>query len=85
MPVLILTVPEDLDELLEDRCLTPIASLCELCRIMVMTVNLAFMLVVAVFSSENRGTYGAGEMFDVVLPLQCSNIRSPQCAAAIVA
>jgi len=77
MPVLVLTVPIDLDELLEDRCLASVASLGKPSRVMVMTVYFPLVLVVAVLSSKNRGTYGAREMFDMVFPFQCSDIWSP--------
>jgi len=74
MPVLILTVPKDFHELLENRCLTSVASLGKLSRVMVMTIYLPLVLVVAVLSSENRGTYGAREMFNMIFPFQCSDI-----------
>ena len=46
VPVLIHTIAKDLDELLQDGCLAAIAFLRELCRIVVMTVHVALMLVV---------------------------------------
>lgn len=74
MPVLILTVPKDFNELLEDCCLTSVASLSKPSRVMVMTIHLPLVLVVAVLSSKNRGTYGAREVFNMVFPFQCSDI-----------
>lgn len=72
--MLVLTVPKDLNELLEYGRLTSVASLGKLSRVMVMTIYLPLVLVVAVLSSKNRGTYGTRKVFDVVFPFQCSDI-----------
>lgn len=44
--MLILTVAKDLDELLENRSMTAVTPLCEMCRIMKVTINLALVLIV---------------------------------------
>lgn len=46
MPVLILPIAEDLDELFENSSVTAMTPLCELSRIMEMTIDFAFMLVI---------------------------------------
>lgn len=57
MPMLILPVSEDLDELLQNRCLAAVASLRKLGGVVVMTVDAAFMFVVAVGCTEDGRTY----------------------------
>lgn len=74
MPVLVLTISEDLDELLQYRRLTAIAALCKFGRIMVVAVYTALMLVVAVGGAEHGGTYGASEMLDVVFAVEGSDV-----------
>ena len=83
--MLVLSVSKDFDKLLQYRRLTSVASLSELGGVVIMAVHLPFVLVIAVLSSEDSRAYGACEMFDVVFPLQCSNVRSSQRAAAVVA
>ena len=46
VPVLVDSVAEDLDELLQDGSLTPIALLREFGRVVVVAVHIAFVLVV---------------------------------------
>jgi hypothetical protein len=67
--MLVLAVPEYLDELLQDCSLASIASLCELRRVVVMTVYLTFMLVVAILRTEDSWAHRTGEMLDVVFPI----------------
>jgi hypothetical protein len=67
VPVLVLTVAVDLDELLQDCGLTAVALLGELGRVVVVAVNAAVMLVVTVLGAEDGLAEGAGEMVDVVL------------------
>lgn len=44
--MLILAIAEDLDELFENRSVTPMASLCELCGVMEVTVDLALVFII---------------------------------------
>jgi hypothetical protein len=46
--MLVLPIAEDFDELLQDRCLAAIAALSELGRVVVVAVDAAFVLIVAV-------------------------------------
>jgi hypothetical protein len=68
--MLILTVAEDLHELFQNCCVTTVAPLSELCRVMEMAVYFAFMLVVRVLCAENCRTNRAGKMLYVILAIQ---------------
>lgn len=57
MPMLVLAISEDFDELLKDGCLAAIASLSELCRIMVMAINLSIVLIITVLRPKDRRTH----------------------------
>ena len=67
MPVLVYAIPEDFDELLQNSCLTAGASLRELGRVVVVTVDFSSVLIVAILCAEDRRTDGASKMLDVVL------------------
>lgn len=69
--MLVLTISEDLDKLLENGCSTTIALLRELCRVVKVAIDLAIMFVVAILRSEHRRTHRACEVVDVVLSVQC--------------
>lgn len=60
------------------------APLGKLGRVMEMTVHLALVFVVRVLGAENGGTYGTGEMLDMVLAIQGSDVGAAQGAAALV-
>lgn len=83
MPVLVLSVPEDLNELLQYGGLAAVASLSELCRIVIVAVYLSFVFVVAILSSKNGRAHGTGEVLDMVLALQRRNVRASQCATTV--
>lgn len=72
--MLVLTVAENLNKLLQNGCTTTIASLGELGRIVVVTIDLPFVFVVAVLRAKNCWANGTGEMFDVVLLVQGCDI-----------
>ena len=74
MPVLILPIAKDFHKLFEDCCSAAVAPLGILCRIVVMTVHLSFMLVVAVLCAEDSRTDGAGEMLYMVLSIKRGNV-----------
>ena len=80
--MLILTVSEDFDELLEDGILAALAALRKFVRIVIMAVHVAFVLVIAVFGSELCRTDGACEMLDMVLPVQGGDVGTSKRAAA---
>jgi hypothetical protein len=74
MPMLIHAIPEDLYELLQYGCLTSVALLRELGRVVVMAVHAAFVLVVGVLGAKNGRTYRTGEVLDVVLSVQRGDV-----------
>lgn len=52
---------------------------------MVMTVDLAIVLIITVLRSKYRRTYRTGKMVDMVFSVQGCDIRSAQSAIAFVA
>jgi hypothetical protein len=46
----------------------------ELCRVMVMTVNLPIVLIIAILGTKHCWTYRTGEMIYMVFVIQCSDI-----------
>jgi len=83
--MLVLPIPEDFDKLLEDGSPTAIAALGELCRVMIVAVDVAFVLVIAVLGAKDGRTYGAGKVFYMVFAIQGGDVRAPQGASAGVA
>ena len=59
MPMLILAVLKDLHELLQNCSLTSMTSLSESGGVVVMTVDLSFVLVVAIARTKGGRAYGA--------------------------
>lgn len=80
--MLVLAISENLDKLLEDGGLAAVAALSKFCGIMKVAVDAAVVLVVAVLSTENGGTDGAGEMFDVVFTVEGCYVRTAEGTAA---
>lgn len=83
--MLVLTVSEDLHELLQDGGPASVAPLGKLRRVVVVTVDLPFVFVIAVLRAENGWAHRAREMFNVILSLQGGDVGSPESAAAIEA
>ena len=83
--MLIRAVPVDLYKLLQDCCLTSVASLRVLGRIMIMAIDFAFVLVVAILRAKNRWANGAGEVFNVVFPIQCCDVRAAKSTSTFIA
>jgi len=65
--MLVLALPEDLNELLQNSGVAPIATLCELCRIVVVAVHTSIMLVVTVLGTKDSWTHRTCEMIYVIL------------------
>ena len=84
MPVLVLAISKDLDKLLEDGRLAAIASLRELCRVVVVAVHIAVVLVVTVLRAKDGRTEGTSEMVHVVLPIQRRDVGAPEGSSALV-
>lgn len=85
VPVLVLTIPEDLDKLLQYGGLTTAASLGELRRVVIVTIYLAVMFVIAVLSPKHRRAERAGEVVDMVLVIEGSDIGPAKSSAALMA
>jgi hypothetical protein len=56
MPVLILPVSENLDELLEDGVVTTMTSLGKPRRVVIVAVDISLVLVIAVLRAKYSGT-----------------------------
>lgn len=85
MPVLILTIPEDLYKLLQYRGSASVTPLCKLRRVVVMTVDFPFVFIVAVLRTENRRAHGTREMFNMIFSFQGRNVGSTKSAATVEA
>lgn len=83
--MLILAVAEYLYKLLEDCCLTTIASLSELGRIVIVAEDLVIVLIVTILSSKYRWTYRTGKMVDMVFSVEGSNVRPAKSSITLVA
>lgn len=76
--MLVLTISVDLYKLFQDRVLATMTSLSELCRIVVMAVDVALMLVVAILGAENGRANGACEMLDMIFAVECCDVGGSQ-------
>ena len=81
--MLILAIAENLDELFQNRCLTAIASLGKFGGVVIVAVNTALVLVIAVRCAEDGRTDGTREMLDVVFSIQCGDVGSSKGLTAI--
>ena len=82
MPMLILTITKYLNELFQDCCVATITFLCKLCRIVIMAINTAVMLIVTILCTKHGRTYRAREMLDVVFSLESGDVGAAQCSTA---
>jgi len=76
--MLILTISEDFNKLLQNSVVATMASLGESSGIMVMTIYASIVFVVAVLCAEYCGTRRASEMLDMILTIQSCYVGSPQ-------
>ena len=72
--MLILPIAKDLHKLFENRSLTAIASLCVLGGVMVVTEDLALVLVIAILRTEDSWTDRASKMLYVVFAIQSCDV-----------
>ena len=77
VPMLILTIAKDLNELFQDGGVTAIASLGEFGGVVVVAVYIALVLVVAVLCAEHCRTDRAGKVLDVVFPVSYTHLTLP--------
>ena len=72
--MLVLTIAEDFYKLFYNGSLTAVASLCKFGRVMIVTVDISFVLVVAVLGAKDGGTDRTGEVLNVVFPLEGGDV-----------
>ena len=85
MPVLIHSIPEYFDKLLQYRRLASIAFLRELRRVMVVAEDIPFMFIVRVLRAEDGRTDAAGEVFDVIFAVEGGDVGAAESTTAGVA
>lgn len=85
MPVLVLSIAKYFDKLLQNSSLTAIASLGEVCRIMIVTVHFSLVLIITILGTKDGGADGAGEMFDMVFSIQRGDIGPTQSSMTFIA
>jgi len=85
VPMLILTVSEYLDELFQNGCLATVAFRGKLCRVVVVTVNLAAVLVVRILGTKHRRTDTAGKVLDVVFAVKRRDVGATERLTAFMA
>lgn len=83
--MLVLTIAEDLNELLEDGRVAAMAPLGKLSRVMEVTVDFALVLIIRILSTEYCRTYRAREVFDVIFAVQRRNVGATKSATTLVA
>lgn len=84
VPMLVLAISEDLDELLQDCRLAAAAALSELRGVVVVAVDLAIMLIITILSPEHCWTKRAGEMVDMILVIESGDVGPAESSAALV-
>ena len=82
--MLVLAIAEDFHELLQDCRVAAVASLGELGRVVEVTVDLAFVFIVGILCTKDRGTDRTSKMLDVVLAVESGNIGAAQSTAAFM-
>jgi hypothetical protein len=83
--MLVLSISEDLNELFQNGRLATIAFRCELRGVMIMAVDLTVVFIVRILRAKHGRTNATCKVLDMVLAVQCSDIRSTQGLAAIMA
>jgi hypothetical protein len=83
--MLVLTLPENLNELFQNRGVASVATLCELCRIVVVAIHTSIMLVITVLGTKDCWAHRTSEMIYVILSVQGSNVGTTECTTALVA
>jgi len=83
--MLIDAITEQLHELLKYRFVAPATFLCEARAVMVMAIDGAFVLIIAILSAEDGRTDRTSEVLDVVLTFERGDVRASKGASAIIA
>jgi hypothetical protein len=74
MPVLVLTVAEYFDKLLEDGIVASVTSLGKACRVVIVAEDVPIVLIVTVLRTEHGRTERAGEMLNVIFAIQRGDV-----------
>jgi hypothetical protein len=85
VPMLILAISKNLNELLQDSIMTSMTSLREPSGVMIVAIYVSIMFVVAILGAEYGWTCGASKMLNMVFPIQGGDVGSTQCISARVA
>ena len=83
--MLVLSISENLDKLLENGRLAAIAPLGKLGRVVVVAVDTALVLVVAVRGAEDGRTDGTGKVLDVVFAVKSGDVGAAQSLSTLEA
>ena len=79
--MLILSIAEDFDKLLQDGSVASVTTLGKLCRVVKVAVYLVFVLVIRVLRTKHCRAHGARKVLNMVLAIQGRNIRASEGAA----
>jgi hypothetical protein len=74
--MLILAIAEDFNKLFQDCCLASVTSLRKLSGVVIVTIDLAVVLVITILRPEYCRAYRAGEMVDVIFAIEGRDVRS---------
>lgn len=85
MPVLVLAIPVNLDKLLEYGRLAAVAPLGVAGRVVVVAVDVAVVLIVAILGTKDGGAERACEVVDVVLAVEGGDVGAAKGASALMA
>ncbi len=83
--MLVHTVPKDLHELLQNRCLAAVALLREAGAVVIVAKDVALVLVVTVLRAKHGGADRAGEVLDVVFAVKSGDIGAAKRASTCIA
>ena len=76
--MLVLSVAENLDKLFEDGGMAAVTPLGELGRVVVVAIDVAIVLVVAVLRAKDGRAEGTGEVLHVVLAVERSYVGAAE-------
>lgn len=63
---MVLTLPEYLNKLFQNRGVASITTLCELCRVVIVAIHMSIMLVVTVLGTKDCWAHRTSEMIYVI-------------------
>lgn len=72
--MLVLPIPENLYELLENSCLTAITFCCKLRGVVVVAIDSPIMLVIGILWTKDCGATATCKMLNVIFPFKGSYV-----------